>query len=141
MNPPNPTTDTKSGSTTSMQTTDESCETSGEVLSAGEMLAKRVTKRENVKDKGRRLLVSGRLRVVRVDGDLVIASCRGDSGHFYDLGFDPRKRQWRCTCEARTACSHLQALWSVVAVGTSPGMASRGEAGPGGARFGGAGHG
>lgn len=72
--------------------------------------------RENAQEKGRRLLVAGRLRVLRVDGDLIVATCRGDSGGIYDLGFDPGNRQWRCTCPARTACSHLHALWAVVAL-------------------------
>ena len=73
-------------------------------------------RRENVREKAARLLVSGRLRVVKVDGPLIVAECRGDSGGLYHLGFDPIRKQWRCTCEARTACSHLTALWSVTAV-------------------------
>lgn len=72
--------------------------------------------RTNVRDKAARLLLQGRLRVVKVDGDLVVAECRGDSGGVYSLGFDPKVRQWRCTCEARTACSHLHSLWAVTAV-------------------------
>ena len=117
MNPPKSTTDTKSGSTISTPITSESCETNVEVLSAGEMLAKRVTKRENAKDKGRRLLVTGRLRVVKVDGALIIAECRGDSGAIYHLGHEPEARKpWRCTCPAVGPCSHLSALWAVTAV-------------------------
>lgn len=73
-------------------------------------------RRENVKEKGNRLLLEGRLRIVKVEGNLVIAECRGDSGAIYALGFDPRNRQWRCTCPAKTACSHLIALQRVTVV-------------------------
>ncbi len=67
--------------------------------------------RENAAAKGRRLLAEGRLTVDLVDGRKVIASCRGDSGDVYRLGFDPRAGSWRCTCAVRTdACSHLHAL-------------------------------
>lgn len=67
--------------------------------------------RESAADKGRRLLVEGRLIIVRVDSTGYIhAQCRGDSGEVYDLGFDPENTQWRCTCKARGTCSHLVAL-------------------------------
>lgn len=67
--------------------------------------------REDAAAKGRRLLTEGRLTVERLDaGGLIVARCRGDSGAVYSLGFDPIKRQWRCTCPARTNCSHLRAL-------------------------------
>ena len=69
---------------------------------------------ESVDVKGRRLLGEGRL-VVRTVGDanrpgLIVASCRGDSGDIYALGYDPGKNEWRCSCEARGKCSHLVAL-------------------------------
>lgn len=64
----------------------------------------------NAREKGRELLADGRLVVTRVEGDLIVATCRGDSGAVYDLGFDPRNGQWRCTCPARGRCSHLIAL-------------------------------
>jgi uncharacterized Zn finger protein len=64
-------------------------------------------------DKSRRLLVDGRLTVTRVEGNLIVATCRGDSGEVYHLGFDPRTSEWRCTCVARTTCSHLKALMLV----------------------------
>ena len=73
-------------------------------------------KRNDARHKAMRLLVSGRLRVLRVEGRLVVAECRGDSGGTYKLGHDPRKSQWRCTCPARTDCSHLRALWAVVSL-------------------------
>ena len=41
----------------------------------------------------------------------IIATCRGDSGEVYNLGYDARKKQWRCTCvEMKGKCSHLVAL-------------------------------
>lgn len=73
-------------------------------------------KRGDKRHKALRLLTQGRLRVIRKDGDLVVAKCKGDTGGDYDLGFDPRNRQWRCTCEAKTDCSHLHALWAVVSL-------------------------
>jgi hypothetical protein len=73
-------------------------------------------KRNDKRHKAIRLLTSGRLRVLRVDGALIVAECRGDSGAVYKLGHDPRKKQWRCTCPARTDCSHLAALWAVVSL-------------------------
>lgn len=66
--------------------------------------------RENVQVKGRRYLTEGRLTVERVGSGLIVASCRGDDGDVYQLGFDPRKGQWRCTCPARGRCCHLVAL-------------------------------
>jgi uncharacterized Zn finger protein len=66
--------------------------------------------RESVEVKGRRLLVEGRLIVERVEGGLVVASWRGDSGEVYRLGHDPRAQEWRCSCPARGRCSHLVAL-------------------------------
>lgn len=73
--------------------------------------------RENTHDKARRLLTEGRLEVERRDGAVIVASCRGDSGEQYRLGHDPaRAPHWRCTCPARTACSHLKALWLVTTV-------------------------
>jgi hypothetical protein len=73
-------------------------------------------KRNDKRHKALRLLTQGRLRVTRVDGELIVAKVKGESGKTYDLGFDPRNRQWRCTCEARTDCSHLNALWAVVSL-------------------------
>jgi uncharacterized Zn finger protein len=76
--------------------------------------------RESAADKGRRLLAEGRLTVTLVDSSEpdplevpapIIATCRGDSGEVYNLGYDARKKQWRCTCvEMKGKCSHLVAL-------------------------------
>lgn len=73
-------------------------------------------KRNDKRHKAMRLLTAGRLRVLRVEGDLIVAECRGDSGETYSLGHDPKRKQWRCTCPARTDCSHLNALWAVVSL-------------------------
>ena len=75
--------------------------------------------REAASVKARRLLPEGRLMIRRVDPDtgLVWAQCRGDSGEVYDLGHDPNKGEWRCSCdELKGNCSHLQALKLVVVV-------------------------
>jgi uncharacterized Zn finger protein len=73
--------------------------------------------RENAKEKGRRLLLSGRLRVTKVDGNQIEARCRGDSGEVYYLRHSTNEVPfWECSCPARTACSHLMALWAVCAV-------------------------
>lgn len=71
-------------------------------------------RRENVNEKAERLLLDGRLRVTLVDGGEIHAECRGDSGEVYECG--RLDEVWRCSCPARTACSHLRALWRVVAV-------------------------
>jgi hypothetical protein len=63
--------------------------------------------------KAMRLLIERRLELltVRREDGFVHAQCKGDSGKIYDLGFDPRRRQYRCTCEEmRGQCSHLAAL-------------------------------
>lgn len=73
--------------------------------------------RENAAEKALRLLVEGRLRVTFVHGDVIFAQCRGDSGEVYAVGHDPAGApRWRCTCPARSACSHLRALWLVTAI-------------------------
>lgn len=76
--------------------------------------------RENRDSKARRFLVEGRLTVERVGAGngMIVASCKGDSGEVYQLGYDARRREWRCTCEASRVfhrrCSHLTALQLVV---------------------------
>ena len=76
-----------------------------------------VRKRENATEKAKRLLLAGRLRVTKVDGELIEAECRGDSGELYTLGHRSDDVPfWHCSCPARTDCSHLRALWTVVAL-------------------------
>lgn len=75
--------------------------------------------RETAADKAIRLLTEGRLMVQRVDSEsrLVIAECRGDSGAVYSLGHDPKRNEWRCSCdELKGNCSHLIALKRVVVI-------------------------
>jgi hypothetical protein len=61
--------------------------------------------------KAMRLLLERRLEVIKAEPDgFIHARCKGDEAT-YDLGYDPSKRRWRCTCpELRGACSHLIAL-------------------------------
>lgn len=76
---------------------------------------------ENIEQKGKRYVIEGRLRVEKIDeaSGLIVATCRG-SGATYSLGYDPTRKQWRCTCSIehggkRTRrCSHLAALQLVV---------------------------
>jgi len=71
---------------------------------------------ESLEDKAVAVLAEGRLRVrmMRPDG-LVVAHVTGRTGE-YDLGYDPARREWRCTCPVpgRRPCSHLLALRLVV---------------------------
>ena len=67
--------------------------------------------RENKVDKALRYLKEARLTVVMVEGDVVHAECRGDSGSIYQLGF--HDNHWSCDCPARVDCSHLIALQRV----------------------------
>lgn len=73
---------------------------------------------EGAEVKGRRMLTEGRLTVKQAgDGLKIFAECRGDSGAVYKLGYDPRFKQWVCSCPALgKRCSHLVALKLVVAV-------------------------
>jgi len=64
--------------------------------------------RENAHDKGRRLLVEGRLHVRAVTERHITATCRGDSGEIYLLAADDRS--WTCSCPAASRCAHLVAL-------------------------------
>lgn len=74
--------------------------------------------REDKRTKGLRLLVDGRLFIREVNPvtGYIYAECRGDSGELYELGWNPWKKKWGCTCQARTDCSHLSALWNVVTI-------------------------
>jgi uncharacterized Zn finger protein len=73
-------------------------------------VTERVLARESAAAKGRRYLLEGRLNVERVHDGLIVASCRGDQGDVYALGYDRERREWRCTCPALRRCSHLVAL-------------------------------
>ena len=96
---------------TSMSTTDET--TNGPSTSPTSSKSPSTAspkKRENKQDKGSRYLVEGRLTVTKVDGDRVVAECRGQ-GAVYELGFE--NGHWSCSCPARRDCAHLSALWRV----------------------------
>lgn len=70
--------------------------------------------------KALRLLVDARVAVSRLDtfGEhkgLIVATCKSESGETYQLGYDPHRKQWRCTCrEPKGKCSHLAALKQIV---------------------------
>ena len=57
-----------------------------------------------------------------VTRDEIAAECKGDSGELYTLGW--RDGHWRCSCKARVDCSHLGALWCVVAVARETSLSS-----------------
>lgn len=70
-----------------------------------------------LEQKAAAILTGRRLKISRVGGGFVVASCLGSDGTtVYHLGFDPKKREWRCTCPVpgKRACSHLAALRLVV---------------------------
>lgn len=72
--------------------------------------------RESAATKGRRLLTEGRLIVTVRDQRGIAASCRGDSGQVYELGWNA-DRGWHCNCEAfRPTCSHIQGLMLVTVI-------------------------
>lgn len=64
--------------------------------------------RESAFDKGRRLLVEGRLIVRRAGPEGISALCRGDSGEMYRLEY--QRGGWSCSCPAFGRCAHLIAL-------------------------------
>jgi uncharacterized Zn finger protein len=66
---------------------------------------------ETVQAKAGRYLAAGRLTVLRVDQDKVLAECRG-GGAVYHVGYSDGR--WRCDCPARGTCCHLLALMLVV---------------------------
>lgn len=68
--------------------------------------------REDALSKAKRYLGEARLLVTYVNGNKVIASCRGD-GAVHKLTVDGWA--WRCSCPARSdQCCHLRALRMVV---------------------------
>ena len=103
---PKPTTPSGASSATSSEPTD--------ALSVLDLSTFLFAGKKDKRSKAARLLVTGRLRVFRVLHNYIAAECRGDSGEIYKLLWvDDR---WSCSCPARTDCSHLNALWAVVAV-------------------------
>lgn len=75
-----------------------------------------IPSRENATAKGMRLLIEGRVRVRLVHRGRVWCEVRGDSGRIHNVAF--RNGAWSCSCEARgQGCSHMRAVWLVVAEG------------------------
>ena len=70
--------------------------------------------REGVPVKARRLLCEDRVIVRLAVGTMIEAQVRGDSGHTYEVVHG--QGRWRCDCEARGRCSHIQALMLIAAV-------------------------
>jgi uncharacterized Zn finger protein len=71
--------------------------------------------RENAEQKARRYLGEGRLQLIGVSNDRVLAQVRGD-GRTYLVRFE--EGVWSCPCPARSdQCAHLRAVRLVVAVG------------------------
>lgn len=74
--------------------------------------------RETARDKATRYLIEGRLILVTVDPDRVVATCRGE-GVLYRLGFAGGR--WWCDCPARSEnCCHVLAAKRCVAIDLSP---------------------
>ena len=72
--------------------------------------------RENAATKARRLLIEGRVQIVRADRREVLARVRGDSGWHRVVC----SNGWRCDCEAMSVrCSHVQAVSLVWLPGAS----------------------
>lgn len=73
--------------------------------------------REAAFEKGRRLLLEGRVRILRVDEENgeVQAEVRGDTARIYTVWHD-REDGWHCDCSAYGNCSHRRAVQLVVVV-------------------------
>jgi hypothetical protein len=63
---------------------------------------------EMIVEKAARLLVEGRLTVLRANPSEIAARCDGDHGS-YVLGWR-RDSYWSCSCPALRPCSHVAAL-------------------------------
>jgi uncharacterized Zn finger protein len=70
--------------------------------------------RENARAKAGRLLVEGRIEVVRLDEHGCLALVRGDSGEIRTVRFE--RGAWTCDCPALGYCSHAMACALVVVV-------------------------
>jgi len=69
-----------------------------------------------VRAKAAEYLTAGRLTVVRVRGDHVVAECRGGASYHVERA-DGR---WSCSCPARRTCAHIAATMLVVEDAASP---------------------
>ena len=89
-------------------------------MSTEEIVVVSPSSRENIQSKARRYLVEGRVSVRHValasaGYATVVAHLRGDSGELYRVTYRPAEG-WRCTCPARSRCSHEQAVMLVTVV-------------------------
>jgi hypothetical protein len=64
--------------------------------------------RENSSAKARRLLWEGRVAIVRVGPDGVLAAVKGDTAGVYTVKLVAG--YWSCTCPALGPCSHAKAV-------------------------------
>lgn len=81
---------------------------------------------ETKAEKALRYISERRLTIVHADPAVIRATCRGDGGELYDLGWRTDQQRWGCTCEARQHfpsrdCSHLLALKLVTIKPTTKG--------------------
>jgi hypothetical protein len=72
--------------------------------------------REDAQAKATRILLEGRLMVIRVDHSGVLALVRGDSASVCTVAYADGR--WSCSCPALSHCSHATAVARVV---TPPG--------------------
>lgn len=74
--------------------------------------------RENAAAKARRLLVEARVRILSANEDNghVSAEVRGDTARVYAVDYEAGEGGWSCTCPARGACAHLQAVQLIFVV-------------------------
>lgn len=70
--------------------------------------------RERQAEKAERLLVEGRVSILRVTDDEIQAVVRGDHGSYYVAWHDGGL--WTCSCPANGLCSHARAVRQTVAV-------------------------
>ncbi len=63
--------------------------------------------------RARRLVSSGRVTVLCVEADRIVADVRGDSGVVRRVLF-LRGRGWSCACPARSTCAHIRAVQLLV---------------------------
>lgn len=73
----------------------------------------RLPSRESVHLKATRYLIQGRVQIRDVGPHGVKAFVRG-SGHLHRIIYE--NGVWSCSCEARSVCSHLIAVQTVVVV-------------------------
>jgi uncharacterized Zn finger protein len=66
--------------------------------------------RENAQAKAIRLLVQGRVSIIRADEHGIDALVKGDTAAFYRVSFRGR---WTCNCDALSRCSHALAVQRV----------------------------